>query len=43
MDAYLDFLGSSLTVFGVTVEYWTIIAFALFLACIAAWLFSKKL
>lgn len=43
MDAYLDFLTSSLTVFGVTIEYWTIIAIALFVACIAAWLFSKKI
>lgn len=43
MDTYLNFLGGNLTVFGVTIEYWAIIAIALFLACIAAWLFSKKL
>jgi hypothetical protein len=43
MDEYLEFLTRDFYLFGITIEYWTIIALALLLACIAAWLFSKKL
>jgi cbb3-type cytochrome oxidase subunit 3 len=43
MDEYLEFLTRDFSLFGITIEYWTIIALALFLACIVAWLFAKKL
>jgi len=43
MDDYLEFLASDFTLFGITIQYWTIFALALLVACIAAWLFSKKI
>jgi hypothetical protein len=43
MDEYLEFLERDFTLFGITIQYWTIIALALLIACIAAWLFSKKI
>ena len=43
MDEFFDFLERDITLLGIAVQYWTIIAVALLVACIAAWLFSKKI
>jgi hypothetical protein len=43
MDAIFDFLERDITLLGIAVHYWTIIAVALLVVCIAAWLFSKKI
>jgi cbb3-type cytochrome oxidase subunit 3 len=43
MDEYVEVLARDFTLFGITIQYWTIIALALFIVCIAAWLFSKKI
>jgi hypothetical protein len=43
LNEFFDFLESDFSLFGITIQYWTIIALALLVACIAAWLFSKKI
>ena len=43
MDEYLEFLTRDFSLFGIAIQYWTVIALALLAACIAAWLFSKKI
>jgi hypothetical protein len=43
MDEFVEFLAREFILFGIPIQYWTIIALALLVACIAAWIFSKKI
>jgi hypothetical protein len=43
MDPVIDFLARDFVLFGMTVQYWTLIALALMIACMAAAIYSKKI